>query len=246
VQAWANTLPASQRRTVVQHFNLLWKTARSWGYTQAASPAEFINLGAPPMPRPKFILTREQYLRLRAILPAVLADMVDVAANTGLRISEIRGLPVRCVDLAAGVIRIEQRLDHLDILDSPKSTKGRRVSPIGGLKDLFRRSMVGKQPNDFVFPGGTYENLWSVVKAAAGKAGCDAPGFGWHTFRRSFNTWLRKRGMSTSDRMDQMGHASEAVNGLYDIRDEEDFRRREEIVTELQADLMGEPKGRAN
>ena len=66
-----------------------------------------------------------------------LDDMSDVAVMMGLRISEIRGLPVRCIDLAAGCIRIEQRLDELNELDDPKSRKSARALPMGSLKAMF-------------------------------------------------------------------------------------------------------------
>lgn len=48
----------------------------------------------------------------------------------GLRASEARGLPWRSVDLAGGVIRIEQRADFANVIGPPKSAAGLRSIPI--------------------------------------------------------------------------------------------------------------------
>lgn len=243
VQSWANGLPAGQRKRIVRQLGMVWKVARAWGYTQFSSPTEFVRFGQSPLSRASSIPTQAQYIALRGLLDGAIADMADVAIGTGLRISEIRGLPVRCVDLAAGVIRIEQRLDEIDDLNTPKSHCGHRVLPIGALKPLFQRVIADKNPNDLVFDAGCYRNIQEVLKTAAAAVKCDFRGFGWHTLRRYHNTWLRKSGASVEDRMDQMGHASVAMNDVYNIRDEEDFRRREKLVLKLQADLMGQAAG---
>lgn len=243
VQAWANKLPPRQKRKIVGVFGRIWQKAREWEYTQDGNPAEFVNYGQRPMPRPKAIPTQEQYLKLRALLAPPLDSMADVAVTMGLRISEIRGLPVRCIDVAAGAVRIEQRLDELDNMDDPKSFKGWRVLPMGSLKQMFVKAIVGKRPNDLVFETPMYQTVQNYLKAAAVAVGCDAPGFGWHSLRRCHNTWLRKGGASTQDAMDQMGHASAAVNDIYVIAESEDFKRRERLVSDLQERLIGKAVG---
>jgi len=63
--------------------------------------------------------------------------MAHVAVFTGLRVSEIRGLPWKAIDLEAGCIRVEQRKDSLEIMDVPKSDKSRRAVPLGHLRREF-------------------------------------------------------------------------------------------------------------
>jgi integrase len=243
VQRWCNGLPASQRRQVVLHFNLIWKKARAWGYTQMNTPAEFVSYGQKAMARPKAIPTVDQYFQLRAALPAPLDVMADIAVTMGMRISEIRGLPARCVDLKAGSVRVEQRLDELDNLDDPKSFRGQRVLPIGSLRPVFQRAIAGKRPDEFVFSGFGYWYALDELKAAAKAVGFESPRFGWHTLRRCHNTWIPKGGASQQDAMDRMGHASAAVNDLYMVQESEDFARREKITRALQDKLIGKPAG---
>jgi hypothetical protein len=248
LQAWCNGLPAGSKRQFITHFNIIWKKARAWGYTTVPTPAEFVSYGTRKLIHTKSIPTVEQYAKLRAALRSPLDDMSDVAVMMGLRISEIRGLPVRCIDLAAGCIRIEQRLDELNELDDPKSRKSARALPMGSLKAMFARAIAGKNPDDLIFSGApsSYSQCQDLFKAAAVAAGCDAPHFGWHALRRCHNTWLRKAGASAQDAMNQMGHSTTQVNDLYIVVESDDYERRERLVLALQDKLIGKPTGGVN
>jgi len=62
---------------------------------------------------------------------------------------------------------------------------------------------------------------------------------GWHDFRHTLNTRLRKRGWSARVRADILGHSSlEVTEQIYDHADGEDFRAAlGEIENELLRDV---------
>lgn len=103
------------------------------------------------------IPTREEVKKLIAALagryrPAILATIF-----TGMRASEIRGLPWSNVNLEAGTIAVTQRADRYDEIGPPKSASGYRTIPIPPTlvvvlkewKDACPKSELG-----LVFPNG--------------------------------------------------------------------------------------------
>ena len=54
------------------------------------------------------------------------------AAFTGMRASELRGLPWDAVDFENRIIRVRQRADHWGTLGPPKTAAGRREIPMRG------------------------------------------------------------------------------------------------------------------
>ena len=57
--------------------------------------------------------------------------LLIVAAFTGLRASELRGLRWADVDLKANEIHVRQRADRYNEIGKPKSAAGERVVPFG-------------------------------------------------------------------------------------------------------------------
>lgn len=237
VQRWMAglSLGYNSKKQCRHQFDLIWKKARIWGYTQAATPTEGLSLGTK---RPVFecrILTIEEFQKLALALEEPYRLMVRVAVFTGLRISEIRGLAWKGIDLDRGCIRVEQRKDSLEIMDVPKTEKSRRVVPLGCLRrDLAERKPAGADPDALVFPdAGRYEDCIEALHIAAKAVFVDFLGFGFHTFRRMHNTWFRKDADDTLA-MQQLGHADRATNDLYVVVEREDFRRREAVVEQIQ------------
>src|SRR5215470_15604635 len=136
VQEWLAGLDLgyNAKKQVRHHLALIWKKARLWGYTQTATPTEGTSLGTR---RPVFErrnLTVDEFQRLSAALEQPNRLIVHLAVFTGLRISEIRGLAWKGIDLEAGCIRVTQRKDSLETIDIPKTAKSRRVVPLGQLR----------------------------------------------------------------------------------------------------------------
>ncbi len=76
-----------------------------------------------------------------------------VAALTGMRASEIRGLTWEAINLTAGEIEVFQRADYKGTLGSPKSSSGRRTIPIGPqLVQELREWKVACPSRELVFP----------------------------------------------------------------------------------------------
>lgn len=81
--------------------------------------------------------------------------MLMVLIFAGLRASELRGLPWRCVDLVLKTITIDQRADRKNIIGSPKSASGYRTIDIPDqLVSELRRWRLQCPPSrgDYVFP----------------------------------------------------------------------------------------------
>ncbi len=81
--------------------------------------------------------------------------LIITAIFTGMRISELRGLPWRDVDLEAGVIHVRQRADAWRNIGPPKSKAGARDIPLAPIVinalRLWRKSCP-KGQLDLVFP----------------------------------------------------------------------------------------------
>lgn len=76
-----------------------------------------------------------------------------VAAMTGMRASELRGLEWKSIDLNKGEIEVSQRADAYRKLGSPKSSSGRRTIPIGPkLIAELREWKVACPSRSIVFP----------------------------------------------------------------------------------------------
>jgi integrase len=77
------------------------------------------------------IPTPDEVRRIIQAAPESWRPFLVVAAFTGLRASELRGLPWRDVDLKRGEIRVRQRADRFNIVGKPKSKAGTRSIPLG-------------------------------------------------------------------------------------------------------------------
>lgn len=127
--------------------------------------------------------------------------LLMTAALTGLRASELRGLPWRNVDLKTGEISVTQRADHWGTIGPPKSDSSRRTVPIG--PELVRALKVWKlqcpvSTLDLVFPTsvGTVENhqnllrsIWKIMVKAGVVKRNGGPKYGMHSFRHFFASW---------------------------------------------------------
>jgi len=82
---------------------------------------------------------------------------IVTAIFTGMRLSELRGLPWSDVDLDAGVIHVRQRADEQQKIGPPKSKAGKRDIPLAPLVVNTLRQWREECPRgqlDLVFPNG--------------------------------------------------------------------------------------------
>jgi len=105
-----------------------------------------------------------------------------IAIFAGLRASELRGLPWRCLDLKAGTVTVDQRADLKNQIGAPKSEAGYRTIPLpGSAIAALKVWKVACPPTDqdLVFPSLAKKvmshqfmnvNIMGAVQAAAGAA----------------------------------------------------------------------------
>ncbi|MGO8645146.1 tyrosine-type recombinase/integrase [Rhizobium ruizarguesonis] len=97
---------------------------------------------------------------LRAILnatPEKHKPFIWTAAFTGLRASELRGLPWSDVDLDGKILHVRQRADPYNVIGKPKSEAGTRDVPLAPSVVSALRAWKEKCPKgdlDLVFPNG--------------------------------------------------------------------------------------------
>jgi integrase len=153
-----------------------------------------------------------------------------MAAFTGLRASELRGLRWYDVDLKARELHVRQRADRYGVIGSPKSKKSRRTIPLepGWLIPALKEWKLAcpKSELDLVFPTrtgaiDTHKNMLrglEGVMRAAGVVGKDGkPKYALHAFRHYFASWCispRERGgreLSAKVVQDWLGHSTIAM-----------------------------------
>lgn len=163
-------------------------------------------------------VTPEQYAELVAHCPEVwLRAMLETAYNYGWRVSELRNLRVRQVDLVACTIRLEP--------GTTKSKEGREVTiESGRLLALLRQCVEGKNPGDHVFtrdhkPVRDFRKRWTNLCTAAG-----APGLLFHDLRRTAARNLRAAGVPEEVIMRIAGWKTSSVFKRYAIVDNADVR----------------------
>ncbi|BAI95821.1 site-specific integrase [Sphingobium sp. TA15] len=85
--------------------------------------------------KPKVVIPTKA--ELKAIIAAAKASaepmaypLALIAIFAGLRASELRGLPWRCIDLKAATVTVDQRADVKNVIGPPKSEAGYRTIPL--------------------------------------------------------------------------------------------------------------------
>jgi integrase len=128
-----------------------------------------------------------------------------MAAFTGLRASELRGLRWHDVDLPKGELHVRQRADRYHAIGAPKSDSSRRRVPLdaGVLIPALKvwKLACPKGPLDLVFPtmtgkieshGNLLRSLWPVMRDA-GVVKVTSKGvrakYAMHAFRHYFASW---------------------------------------------------------
>jgi integrase len=180
------------------------------------------------------ILTAEEINALAATLHEPYSTLVLFLAGTGLRVGE--AIAIKWSDFEGDVLHVCRRI-YEGKLDTTKTQGGERSLPIPrallsqmkalGCGEWVFRSREGTPIN----PGNA---LKRYVRPAAKKLGIALGG--WHDFRHTLNTTLRKHGWSARVRADILGHASlHMTEEVYDHADREDFRV---ALAEIEGQLL--------
>jgi integrase len=130
-----------------------------------------------------------------------LSVALKVAALTGLRASELRGLRWSDVDLKAGELHVRQRADRFGVIGAPKTDSSRRTIPMGAdlilaLKQWKLACPKGEAGLVFPTSKGNVDHHKNMLRAlepvmkAAGVVNKDgSPKYGLHSLRHFFASW---------------------------------------------------------
>ncbi len=199
--------------------------------TLAADPSQWLDAPKPRRSLPK-ALSESQVEALLAApdvgAPSGLREraMIELMYATGLRVSELVGLPTLAVNLRQGVLRVVG--------------KGRkeRLVPLGEEAAHWlqrylheaRPGLAGKQAPQHLFIDGhgatlSRQHFWARLKALAARAGIDPARVSPHGLRHSFATHLLNRGADLRALQMLLGHASLSTTQIYTLVASEGLKR---------------------
>ena len=152
--------------------------------------------------------------------------MLVVAAFTGLRASELRGLRWKDVDPKKHELHVRQRADRYNEIGPPKSAAAHRTVPFGPfVANTLKEWKLASPAGELVFPNGAgnVESLGNIINrglipanVAAGPTGKAGKGkyTGMHCLRHFYASWLINpkdqggQGLPPKVVQERMGHAS--------------------------------------
>jgi integrase len=148
--------------------------------------------------------------------------LLITAVFTGMRASELRGLPWADVDFERKVIHIRQRANYCRELGPPKSHAGQREIPMSPMvANTLREWKLACPKLDgvlaLVFPNGAgkvelHSNLvyrgWRTTQVAAGIVKDEKPKYNFHSLRHFAASWMIEQGFSPKRLQAMLGHSS--------------------------------------
>jgi integrase len=168
------------------------------------------------------VLTAEQLNAISGKLKEPYATLVLFLAATGLRIGE--ALAIKWTDFETNVLHVTRRIYDGDV-DAVKSRRSERKLPVDPIL-MTRMEKLGKGEWVFRSRKGTPLNpgnaLKRHVRPAAEKLRISLGG--WHDFRHTLSTRLRRSGVHPKVVSDILGHKKvNLAMDVYDRTDVEDF-----------------------
>ena len=152
--------------------------------------------------------------------------MIELMYATGLRVSELVGLPTLAVNLRQGVLRVSGKGDK------------ERLVPMGEeaqhwleryLAEIRPQLAIGKsRPALFLGRRGaalSRQQFWNLVKALALRAGIDPGKVSPHGLRHSFATHLLNHGADLRVLQMLLGHSSLSTTQIYTLVASEGLKR---------------------
>jgi integrase len=217
-------------------------TAVEWGYIEA-NPVRMTRLPRRTRSKAKTVLTPAQLRLLLARLPEPSRSLVLLLILTGMRIGELLALRWRNVDLATGLLRVEETV-YDGHFDEPKSNHSVRLIPLGPLAVavLAERRKLGCQDGEsLVFPnrkGTTLDRhtlLSRQLKPAAQALGLS--NVTWHLLRHSNATLHDSLGTPLGTVQALLGHSSSEITRQVYLHSLAADRRA--AAEKLEAHLIG-------
>ncbi len=168
------------------------------------------------------------FLILRESLSDYLRDPVTFLYLSGWRVSEMRALEWRDVDLAGKVVRLRPEIS--------KNKDGRVLPLKGELLEIIERARASRRPDcPFVFqkdgePIGDFRKAWKTACKAAGLNGTIV-----HDLRRTAVRNMVRAGIPERVAMSLSGHKTRSIFDRYNIVSEADLAQAtERLQTHLE------------
>jgi integrase len=178
--------------------------------------------------------------------------LVATAIHTGMRPSELRGLPWKAVDLKHGCIKVTQRADETGNIGSPKSAAARRTIDIPPSLVALLKEWKLESKWDLVFANGRgnpeslaniHNRCWVPLRSAAG-INAD---YKLYALRHYHASALIDDGANPKEVQVEMGHSSISIT--FDIyghlfHDEDASQRRKDRAERLSRVVQHETRHR--
>jgi integrase len=221
-ESWLGTLKLSNgsRAKVRNILSAIYSHGMRWEFTDR-NPITLVRQSAKRQHVP-CVLDVEEIRALLAELTGMCRVMVFVAANTGLRVSELLALRWQDCDFAAGEIHLTRGIVR-QRETMMKTEASRKPVPLdAGLADVlmqWRAQCAYNQPTDFLFASPEKDGkqpIWpnsameKHIRPAAKRAGIGKR-IGWHVFRHSFGTLIKSQGADVATTQALMRHANVSV-----------------------------------
>ncbi|MFY9559300.1 MAG: site-specific integrase [Terriglobales bacterium] len=219
VKHWLSQLPLARptRSSIRNLLHVLFNHAVEYEWL-ASNPITLVRQSG-KRTRIPVILDIGQMGALLSRLAPLERTLVLLAASTGLRISELLALKWKDVDLLGKELHVTRAI-YRQVVGRCKTENSQKALPIDDctLQDLLAWWQVTpfKAPDDWVFASARRAGrqpcwpdtlLQKRVRPAAHGAGITST-IGWHTFRRSFSSWLKSSGADMKVVQELMRHAN--------------------------------------
>lgn len=149
--------------------------------------------------------------------PRALRDkaMLEVLYATGMRVSELVGLPLNSVDLVVGYVRCVGKGSKERIVPLGSSA----VEHLRRYLELSRPRLLGNRLSPYLFVGRrgrplTRQCFWGLIRRYANQAGI-ARRVSPHMLRHSFATHLLQRGADIRSVQMMLGHSDISTTQIY-------------------------------
>jgi integrase len=223
------------KKNIFATFQMIWKTARSWGYVAHDATSDVV------LPRRSRVVRRffsvEEVRRILDGAPEPYRTFYWLAVETGMRAGELCGLRVCDIDLHGSVVNVRQSAWRGKI-QSPKTENAvRRFALSSGLLARLLEHIESMRPNEkrllFATRTGTPWDANLLVKRKLHPL-LDALSIergGLHAFRHTNSTLMDQLGAPFKVRQQRLGHSNvtQTLDAYTHVVSADDFRLAEQL-----------------